>query len=152
MKRGVIEFIDFRQATIGMIRSYKDKMFELEHCKRRLKELDARLTSTGGRDTSSPPVSGSHAPNDTKEKTIDDKIMLERQLDAINNYMTAFTPAWERLSDDEKELLEARYTKGARTRGIEWWVYPCRQLYISRSTAYKIADEALNRLVIAIWG
>ena len=77
-------------------------------------------------------------------------VLKERYRQALE-YMEWFKPAWEKLSDDDRFVLEEFYTRSddgqADTIGNI-----CARFHIERTSAYKRKNRALAKLAVLLYG
>lgn len=145
-------YVDRRAAAINALRDYATMEAIIESTPDDLKAIEADLPGV-----SSPAMDGSrHAFNPTASE---DKIL--NHLERIDNrtrkylqamdYMAWFNPAWQALSDEEREVLEVCFLSGIESATDA--IYEVQNhLHVERSTAYNRRKTALDHLTVLLYG
>ena len=80
----------------------------------------------------------------------DDDIMKNRYIQA-QDYMDWFLPAWDRLNEEDRLILELFY--GSKNTYKSSIVHQLAdQLYIEPTTVYKRKNRAIDKLTILLFG
>lgn len=145
-------YIDRRAAAINVLRDYATMETIIESTPDDLKAIEADLPSL-----SSTILDGSRrAFNPT---AAEDKIL--RHLERIDNrtrkylqakdYMDWFNPAWQALTDEERDVLEVCFLSGYESATDA--IYEVQErLNVERSTTYNRRKTALDHLTVLLYG
>lgn len=145
-------YVDRRTAAINALRDYATMETIIANTPDDLKAIEANLPTL-----SSPVLDGSRrAFNPT---AAEDKIL--RHLERIDNrtrkylqakdYMDWFNPAWQALTDEERDVLEVCFLSGYESATDA--IYEVQErLNVERSTAYNRRKTALDHLTNLLYG
>ena len=145
------DFIDYLSATKAAIRAYTDMEYNCS-------ALDAVATAVDD-DMIHPPGGGysdtpTHGGGNRREEAwclgIDQKDLLRDKLAKARAYMTWFKPAWDRLTEEEKIVLEEHYMH-QRLAG-SWLNSASNRLHVEQATLYRMNAMALKRLSTLLYG
>ena len=145
------DFIYYISATKAAIRAYTDMEYNCS-------ALDAVATAVdndmihppGGGYSDTPTHGGGNRTEEAWCRGIDQKDLLRDKLAKARAYMTWFKPAWDRLTEEEKIVLEEHYMH-QRLAG-SWLESVAARLYVEKSQAYRLNERALKRLSILLFG
>ena len=140
-------FLDKRQATIDALKSYHDMEFIIQNTSDEIKTVRVEMEGIGAVNVDRLP----HAHNKRagEERIIGgiEKIdILRERYRQAEEYMAWFKPAWERLTDDERFVLEAFYVKETGYKQV------MQHFCIERSSANNKKYRALDRLTVMLYG
>jgi len=145
------KYIDWQRATIKAIKDYEDMRFILANYESQRNDIDDRMTKPGGSNVNRQPVSGG---GDKTEESwayfIDQIVDLESNYSKAKEFISWFTPAWERLSDREKIILEEQYMI-ERLSG-SWEMSAMERLHVERAEIFRLRRRALARLSVLLYG
>ena len=141
---GKIDYIDTRRATINMLRDWRDQEWKLERTGEIIDNIQTRLTSTTSR-AGSAPVSGSGG-NHVEEALcagIAQKDIARHGYIKATEYRADIAPCWERLTDDERYMITARFVDFTEKDGIKRIM---KKYMIEQAEAYRRSNRALEHL------
>lgn len=160
MKRGKRmiqnDFIDYISATKAAVRAYSDMGYICASYDGFARAQNEDMIHPPGGGYSDTPTHGGG--NKTEEawcRGIDQKQMLIDKLAKAKAYMTWFKPAWERLTEEERIVLEEHYMH-QRLAGS--WLYSVQKrlessnLPMERTKIYQVNERALERLSVLLFG
>ena len=78
------------------------------------------------------------------------KTIQEQRLTDAKHYQAWFIPAWEGLSESDRDILETWYCSGLS--GYQASLEVAERYQITRKTACNKKDNALKRLALALYG
>ena len=145
-------FLDKKLATVNALRAYDGMDHAIKHTDEDIRKVEERM-----RDTGSPKITGMpggpHNPHATEQKIVDGieeiNTLKERYRQAVE-YMKWFQPAWEHLSDEERDVLEMFYVDKKYGDGAAEAL--SEKYHIGRSSAYRVKDLAVKRLTQMLYG
>ncbi len=142
-------FLDKRKATVDAIEAYRSMEYIIRNTDDEINQLRADMGSASAVNLDGMPHA--HNPQASEEALIakidEIDIIKERYRQAVE-YMEWFKPAWERLSEDDRYVLELFYmdcTPGAAEMVAD-------HFNIERKTAYVRKTRAETRLCILLYG
>ena len=141
MTRMMIRYFDIANTAEHLLKDYRDQEWSLTYCKQQIKRLEAkakRITSDLSKGHSK--VYGNEAHFTDTVAEID--VYKQKYADAVD-YFNGFNPAWERMTEDERSLLTARYIDKYMDSGSMKRIM--QEMHLSKTQAYKLADDALNK-------
>ena len=146
------KYLDKRAAAIAAIKDYDSMRFIINNTDSEITAEREKMIGAG-----SPNMDGmphAHDPSAAEERIaggIDEIDVLKERYRQAVEYMGWFKPAWERLTEDERYILDSVYgTDGSYGSGtIE---YIADYYNIEKSTAYKRKNRALDRLTVLLFG
>ena len=143
-------FLDKRKGAIKAIEAYDSMDFIVKHTDEEIAAVRARMEGIG-----SPNLDGLPHAHDPQagEKRILNRIeeidlLKERYRQAVE-YMAWFKPAWEKMSDDERYVLESFCMDGEESGAA---MAVAEELNIERSSAYNKKNRALDHLTMLLYG
>lgn len=141
--------IDYLEATKKALRIYTQMAEIIETQSERAQEIETKMTRPTA--TATTPVrSGGSTAEDSWARSVDQIEALEAKVEQAQEFMLWFSPAWSRLTEDERVVLEERYVI-KRVAG-RWETSAINRLHRSRSPLYKLSDTALKRLAsFLVW-
>ena len=146
------KYLDKRAATIDAIRDYSSMEFIIANTDEKIRDEHEHMTGISSPMYSDMP-SGGHNDTAGEDRIIDGiekiDVLKERYRQAIE-YMEWFQPSWDKLSEDEKYLLETFYDDGNDVTGNVYEI--CEHFKIERSSAYNKKNKALNHLQTMLFG
>ena len=138
-----IDYIDVKKTAVEVLKDWNNQRFKLEHEAERLKEIQSAMLSVKGPAIDRIPVmGGANKQEHNLCNAIDRKAATMQALKAAKEYDQDVTPCWERLTDDERFCLTARFIDHEEGDGIKRIM---ERFFIERSAAYKMSDAALKR-------
>lgn len=91
-----------------------------------------------------------HAGEQRIAATLDKIDLLHERKRQAMEYLEWFLPAWARLSEDDRFVLEAFFLgEGSQEDAVN---QVCDKFYVERTTAYQKKSRALSRLATALYG
>ena len=141
---GVIDYFDAKRTTIAILKDWHDQRWKLDHAAERIAEINGRLYSTKSASSDTVPVQGgANRTEDNLCAGIDKKELLLHGLKKAEEYERDLSACWDRLTDDERFCLTARFIDHEEGGGIQRIM---DRLCVERSEAYRRSDAALDRL------
>lgn len=127
-------------------------VFILSHTDEEIKNTREQMNGISGPKFDGLPKA--HNPQATEERIVNGvneiDVLKERYRQAAE-YMEWFKPAWEQLSEEERYVLEAFYSKdNAYGSGTIYTL--AEHFHIDRNAAYKKKNRALDRLTVLLFG
>lgn len=148
----VWQYLDKRSAAISALQDFSSMEFILSHTDEEIQNTREKMTGI-----SSPQFDGmpkAHNPQATEERIVNNvheiDVLRERYRQAAE-YMEWFKPAWEQLSEDERYVLEAFYSKD-NSYGSGTIYAIAERFHIDRNAAYKKKNRALDKLTVLLFG
>ena len=145
-------YLDKKSAAADALRDFASMEFILRNHTEVEEELRERMTAI----RSSTPTGMPHNPNPQAGEArlvtqLDEIDVLKERYRSAVEYMAWFQPAWEKLSEDDRYVLEEFYTgdDGSQTDAIG---NICDHFHIERSSAYNKKNRALARLTLLLYG
>ena len=140
----LIEYIDTIQATINILRDWRDQQHKAETGKDRITAIDERMISLNSRLGSTPVEGGGTKSQEALCAQIDRKALAKMGYERAKEYLAELEPCWERLTEDERYMLTARfvdppYGGGGIGRIME-------KYNVEKTKAYDMSNAALKRL------
>ena len=146
------KYLDTRAAAISALQDFSlmESLAELP-AEELAGQMRADLTAPA-----SPRLDGMPGWNDPKAgearvcATLDKIDFLSERRRQAREYLDWFLPAWARLTDDERFVLETFFlSEGSQEEAIATISY---RFYVERPTVYKRKNRALQRLAKALYG
>lgn len=138
-----IDYIDVKKTAVEVLKDWNNQRFKLEHEAERLKEIQSAMLSPKGAALGRIPVKGgANRMEENLCNAIDRKAAAMQALKSAQEYERDVMPCWERLTDEERFCLTARFIDHEEGRGIDRIM---ERFYVERSQAYKLSDAALSR-------
>lgn len=138
----LIEYFDREKTTIAILREYHDQQWKLDHDPQRIRELSESLTAPKAMSTT-PTHGGGSRREEKLVELIDKKTVLEQGYHRAREYMREFGPCWERLTDQERDLLRMRFVDYLDGGGIGRIM---EKYHVGKTEAYDRSNRALRRL------
>ena len=132
----------WRAEAIHAIRSMRHMAYLQEHLPEEIRALEEDMASVA-----SPNLSGiprGHREGAGEEHLvhlIDERTRLMDLQSQVRQHVLHFVPAWQDLSEEERDMLYSRYVEGEKQEATS------ARLGIGRSTLYRKREEALTRLI-----
>jgi len=148
----VWQYLDKRSATINALQDYSSMEFILSHTDDEIKNTRDQMAGISSPQLDSMPRV--HNPQATEERIVsgvDEIDVLKERYRQAAEYMEWFKPAWEQLSEDERYVLEAFYSKD-NSYGSGTIYDIAERFHIDRNAAYKRKNRALDRLTVLLFG
>ena len=146
------KYLDKRSATIGAIRDYSSMEFIIANTDEKIKAEHDKMSGLGSPKYGDMPTGG-HNNTAGEDRIIDGiekiDILKERYRQAVE-YMDWFQPSWDKLSNDEKYVLETFYEDNLDVTGNIYEI--CEHYNIERSSAYNRKNRALDHLQTMLFG
>ena len=146
-------YLDIRGAVIKAIKDYPTMEYILQSKDEFIKNTHSDLETIGSPALSDMPKSP-HNPKSNENRIISalDKIdLMKVRYEHALEFMQWFTPAWEKLSDDEQFVLKSYYWNDGMKK-IDIIGEISVRLKIERSSAYNRKNRALNHLMLLLYG
>ena len=144
-----ISHLNTRQATIRMLRGYRNQQWKAKHEKERIDAIQSRLESVtakiGGEHVSG--GGGNHA-EDALVAGIDQKAMAEYGYLWATAYIALMDTCLSRLTDQERRVLELRFIDYLEGNGVNRVM---DEYHVSRSEVYRMTDDAVDKLASLIY-
>ena len=145
------KFVNWSQATISAAKACSDMEFCISHSRQAISDADSRMYNPKGTNLSREPVSGGTSKaEDTWINCIDAKQNVQSKLQDAEAYMAWFKPAWNRLKEEERILIEERYMI-QRINGERWVISASNRVPYERTRIYEKSDEAIRRLTTMLY-
>ena len=120
---------------------WRDYAYILASARGEIERLDEYMISYPATLGSTPVQGGSSKREDCLVNTIDAKVLLEAQLECANNYFAELKPAWDTLTDEEKDYITLRYIDpDTDIHDV------MRKYHIEKTEAYQRCNNAVMRL------
>ncbi len=142
MTRMMIKYFDIADTAERILKDYRDQEWSLTYCKQQIRYLEAkaeRITSDISKSGHGRAYGNEAHFTDTVAE-ID--IYKQKYADAVD-YFKGFNPAWEKMTEDEQSLLTARYIDKYMESGSMKRIM--QEMHLSKTQAYKLSDDALNK-------
>lgn len=146
------KYLDKRAAAIAAIKDFDSMRFIINNTDSEITAEREKMTGVG-----SPNMDGmphAHDPSAAEERIaggIDEiDVLRERYRQAVE-YMSWFRPAWERLTDEDRYVLDSFYGD-AGNYGSNTVDYIAEYLNVEKATAYRRKNRALDRLTVLLFG
>lgn len=146
------KYLDKRSAAVDALKDYGSMKFIIGHTDEEIKSAYEKM---GG--VSSPQLDGmprSHNPQASEDRIVkgieEINVLKERYRQALE-YMAWFLPAWEKLTEDERYVLQTFYGEDNQY-GASAIYDICDRFGIERSSAYNRKNRALSHLVTLLFG
>ena len=140
-------YLDKRDATVRALKDYDSMKFIIEHTDEKIKNIHDQMTGIGS------PGFEEHIRADNPKAGEDKLIKMIDEIDTIKEryrqaleFMDWFEPAWKKLNDDERYILESSYLDNTTRDEI------CAHLFIEKDAFYKRRKNAQNHLVTLLYG
>ena len=143
-------FLDKRKGTIEAIKAYESMSFIIRNTDDEIREVRERMAGVG-----SPNMDGmphAHDPQAGEKRIlsgIEEIDMLKERYRQAVEYMAWFKPAWEKLTEDERFVLETFYMDAEEYGAV---MTVANELKIERSSAYNKKNRALDHLTMLLYG
>ena len=145
-------YLDKRAAAIKAIKDYSSMQYILDHTEEEIAGAKDKQVGLSASQLDGMPKS--HNPSAVENRMVNAieeiDVLKERYRQAVE-YMAWFKPAWEQLSDDDRDCLETFYGDG-NTYGSSAAYYIAEYLHVEQATAYKRKNRALDRLTVLLFG
>ena len=144
-------YLDKKKAAVDALESYDDMDYIIRHTDEDIAKAESRLYGVGSRGMDGLPHA--HDVKAVENRIIngieDIDVMKERYRQA-SEFMEWFNPAWEKLSEDERYVLEAFFMdEGKCSSGDE---AVAAHFGIERASAYRKKNRALDHLALLLYG
>lgn len=140
----LLSYIDRRKTTIAILRDWNDQQWKVESGRDRVAAINDRMISISPRLGKEPVQGGGRKTEEMLCAAIDQKTIAEYGTAEAKKYFDEIAPCWERLTDDERFMLTARYVDNESERD---GIAAIMDRYgIGKSKAFDLSSEALDRL------
>jgi len=146
------QYLDKRAATISAIKDRESMLSIASHALGEIQMQKDRMMSNSHPLVTIPPkVSSNHRAVESKLAAVIDSIdVLRVRHKHAMEFCEWFTPAWERLTEDERYILSCFYeNQQCNEDGIS---VASEHFHIERSSVYKKKDRALAHLTLLLYG
>lgn len=140
-------YLDKRDATVRALKDYDSMKFIIEHTDEKIKAVSDQMISIGS------PGFEEHIRTDNPKAGEDKLIKMIDEIDTLKEryrqaveFMDWFEPAWKKLSEDERFILEAYYQDNMTVEEV------CQHFHIVRNTFYPKKLRALDHLTKLLYG
>lgn len=144
-------YLDKRKATIETIESYDDMKYIIEHTDEDIIQAESRLFGLR-----SPGMDGLPHADDPKAgearlvNGIEEIDVMKERYRQAKEFMDWFTPAWEKLSEDERFVLGTFYMSRVSSESAARQV--AEHFSIERTSAFQRKKRALDHLTALLYG
>jgi len=143
----LLNYINYTDATIKVLRDYHDKQWKIENDPKRVKEIADRLVSP--RPMTSVPVHGGGSKwEDDLCTELDRQALITRGYKKAVEYSHEIEPCLAQLTEKERDLLTLRFINKDEGNGIKRIM---TKYGIEKSKAYALSNAALDRLTMLIY-
>lgn len=140
----LIDYFDRHKTTVAILRDWRDQEWKMIKDADKIRALNAKMTAVGSASADRIPLKGGGSRQEERLcAAIDRKTIAENGLRRAQEYLDEITPAWERLSDEERYLLEKRYIDHGEGNGIRDIM---KEYHIQKTEAYDRCSRALDHL------
>ncbi len=113
VNRVIFRYFDKKNAAIAALKDYENMSNIIRTTKRKVAEKQEKMYSLGGlRMDGMPHTHNQHAGENRIISLIDDIDSLLGKYDMAMDYMSWVTPAWNALSEEERQILSRFYFEG----------------------------------------
>lgn len=141
---GAIDYIDVKRTTISMLKDWYDQRWKLDNSPAKIAEINDRMTSVKSASGNPTPVQGgANQMEDRLCKSIDQKAVAMHGLKKAREYEWDISMCWQRLTEEERFCLTARFIDHEEGNGIAKIM---NRLNVEKSEAYNRSNAALERL------
>ena len=146
------KFVNWEAATINALKSYEAMQHCIDQYTEQMQQANDRLYNLKSATTDKDPVQGGGSkPEENWINGIDRKMLLCGKMEDAEKFMAWFGPAWAKLTEGERIVLEERWMVHRTDRG--GWVESVRnRLHIEQAQCYRECDQALERLTLFLYG
>ena len=147
------QYLDKRSAAIAALKDYSSMIYIIENTDSEIAKLHDDLTTLSSPSFSDMPAN-QHNPQSGEIRmaaAIDEIDVLRERYRQAKEYMDWFQPAWDKLSDDERYVLEQFYwcEDESQTNAV---YEICEHFGIERSSAYNRKNRAVQHLTLLLYG
>lgn len=146
------QYLDKRGAAISALKDYSIMEFIIDHTDEEIAKEYYSMEGIHSPQYGDRPHNQNPKPTDVKiiEGIEEIDVLKERYRQAVE-YMDWFKPAWQKLSDDEKYVLETFYHEDEDSQTMAVYTI-CEHYGIERSSAYNKKNRAINHLTTLLYG
>ncbi len=142
------KYLDKRKASIDALKDYDSMQFIIDHTDESIKEIQDKMCSIGSPNFDGMPRTPN--PNAGEDRMLDAMVeidVLRERYRQAKEYMDWFKPAWAKLTDEDRYVLEVFYDEEDSSI-----MTICNRFNIERTSAYKRKNRALEKLVLQLYG
>jgi hypothetical protein len=139
----IIDYLDKKKATIAILKDWRDQNWKKDYNRERILEISEQMMRTTSSNGKEPVKGGRSTQEERLINGISRKDVLEKGYKDAVHYINEVSPCWDRLTEEERYMLTARYIDYDERNGIEKIM---KRFYISRTAAYNRSFAALERL------
>ncbi len=145
------EYLDKRKGAADAVRDYGKMQFIIESTDDKIKAEYAKMEGVG-----TPNMDGMPHAHDPKQgearlvSGIDEVDVLKLRYERAAAFMGWFSPAWEKLSEDDQYVLKTFYNEKERKNLTVNDI--AAHFCIARDSAYRRKNRALDRLTVLLYG
>lgn len=136
-----LKYINVKKATEALLRDWYNQSWKLSNKEMEIEKINARLTNTTSKLSAAPSHGGGNKVEEAIVEGIYRKDALEEGERQAEEYFAELLPAWEQLTDEEREILTSRFIE---RDGNVFKIM--KRLHIEKSEAYRRSDAALEHL------
>lgn len=141
--------MDWKREAMDKLRGYEARRCALTNIPVELRRLELERSRIRGASVDAAPVSGGGSTwEDAMLSNIVQRDELKQRLWEARLWVFAVDKALEVLDDDERLVLDRFYIHRAR-KALDSL---CEQLCVEKTTVYRLRDQALRRVTIALYG
>lgn len=146
------KYLDKRKASVDALKDYGSMQFIIDNTDEAVRNEYHKMEGVGSPSLSGMPSARNPTAGEERiVKCIDEIDVLKERYRQAREYMDWFNPAWEKLSEEERYVLDCFYADD--DMGGTAAVYSiCERFGIERTSAYKKKNRALDKLVIHLYG
>ena len=144
-------FLDKRKATINAMEAYDSMDFIVRNSNDEIAAVRAKMEGVGSPNLDGlPHAHNPQAAEDRMLKGIEEIDTIKERYRQAVEYMGWFKPAWDRLTDEERFVLDVFYKDAEDCDGPAMMV--ADHFGIERSSAYNRKNRALDHLTMLLYG
>lgn len=146
------EYLDKQRATERFLKDYGTMKFIIDHAPERIREEEEKMV--GVRSPGFDGMPHSHNPQACEERIINGITAIDEEKERVKKameYMAVYKPVWEKLSDDERYILDAFYAEDG-SYGNYTADLIADKFHVSRASAYRMKDSALRKVIMLLYG
>ena len=136
----MIEFLDSKAAVKKLLKQFIDQEWIAEQALE-IERLETKLEKSSGGSIVIP-TGETFDREESLADSMDKLDIAKHRYSRASDYLKALAPCWDRLTDDERILLELRYVD-CEPGGIQRIM---KHFNIEQAQAYRRSDSALDRL------
>ena len=145
-------YLNKKTAAADALRDFSSMEYILRTHAENETELEERLTALPSAAPTGQPYVHNPGANEARlAAQLDEIDVLKERYRLALEYMSWFKPAWLKLSEDERYVLEEFYNRDENPQ-VDVIGNICARFHIERLSAYKKKDRALIKLAVLLYG